>query len=68
MASESSFRRRKARSIIHALVRALKGVGYDEASAFEIAGCLIEEAAKDGIDTQYLMAVMDQISPIRKNA
>lgn len=66
MASGDHYELTKAKSKIHALVRALMGIGYDEASAIEISGSLIEEAAKDGINTRYLLSVLDKISPIKK--
>lgn len=67
MSGGDYYQRTKAKSNVVALVRALMGIGYDEMSATEITGLLIEEAAQDGIETKYLLEVLDKIAPIKKD-
>lgn len=57
----------KAKSAVHKLINALMGIGYDQASAVEIVECLVEDAGKDGINTQYLWPALDDVAPIKRD-
>jgi hypothetical protein len=66
MTRDEHYLRVKAKRAVRSLVRAIITLGYDEATAAEIAGCTIEEAQKDGINTENLVWAVDRLYPIRK--
>lgn len=61
------YNRVKAETAVRALIRSLRGLGYDEPRAIEAAEIILEKAGSDGLKTEILWHALDRVAPIPKS-
>lgn len=65
-AGSEYYSRVKAETAVRSLIRSLRGLGYEEAKAIEVAEDILEKARLHGLKTECLWDALDRVYPLPK--